>query len=234
MQKAELDAIKRKVVKLMGLATSSNPEEADSALQMAKRLMEKHNIRTIDVDEETNTANVKHAVVDGLTKVKASWEVTLASAIAQCFDGTGVTEKTQTGWQVTFVASASELDIITDLHKRCRRAISKMARDFVAYNKHLGNASKVRTSYCWGMVDTIYKRLKAIYVDVPETRALVLVKQGAVQNRLKELFPHTRKVNGNTKLRSRDAYMQGLQDGHKVQLNKSVQGNGAQQLGATT
>jgi len=231
MVPTEIEKIKKKVIKLLALSTSDNPEEADAALKKAKSFMETYNIRTIDVDEDSSTASVNHEVVQGSTKQKTSWEIQLAAGIAGCFDAQALVAPTEGGWQVTFIASTSELSIITDLYKRVRRAVSRMAREYCLNNKHAGHAQSLRSSYCMGMVVTVYKLLKTIYVDVPETRALVLVKTDAVQTLKKKMFPNTKKYQVNTTLRSREAFERGKADGHRVQLHKGVSGTNTQLLG---
>jgi hypothetical protein len=215
----------------LALATSDNPAEAEAALAKAQLLMEENNIRSIDIDVDTGEANIATEVVRGSTTQQVFWETQLAAGIAHCFDARAITQKIAAGgWRVTFVASASELAIITDLFKRVRRTVSKMGTEFCLWNRHLGSSKTVRHNYCAGMVTTVHNRLRQIYVDTPETRALVLVKEGAIEKHIDNIFGSVKKRTCTTTLKNREAYMRGEQDGHRVQLHKGVNGGSTYQL----
>ncbi len=219
----EIDKIKKRLTKLLALSASPVEAEAEAAMKKCQELMAKYGIRTIDIDEENRTANVKDASVDGTSKQVTTWESTLAAAIAQCLDGKSIIDKTPTGWQVMFIAGNTEIEIIIDLFKRVRRVISKKAKEYAAIN--IGNTKTLKHNYSVGMVSTIYTRLKNIYVDTPSTTALVVIKKDAINTHIKKVVGPTVKRTSNATIRDEQAYRSGMRDGHNVVLNQSIGAN---------
>lgn len=221
LNKEELDKIKRKLTKLLALSSSTNAAEAALAMEKCQELMQKYNIRTVDVDEVNRTADVKDSAVEGYTDKHEQWESKLGAIIASCLDGVAVINlhpRNNAKWQLIFVAGTSEQEIIVDLFKRLRRSISIMAREY-------STRKRERDAYITGMSVTIHERLKKIYaqnIEV-ECRDLVIIKKDAVQNRLKEMFGQLQRHKYRQTQIDRTAYLRGIQDGHKVRLGRSVQ-----------
>jgi hypothetical protein len=119
-----------------------------------------------------------------------------------------------------FIASTSECAIIVDLYKRLRRTISIMGRMYA--KTHEGQAAALKKAYAYGMNDTIYKRLVTIYKDTPDTRALVLVKKSAIQDKMQSLFGDLKHHKASPPT-DKKAFMQGVEDGKQVNLHKSLQ-----------
>ena len=223
----DLKNIQRKLQKLLALSASPNEAEALSAMKKCQTLMEKYNIRTIAVNKETNEANITTTCVKGYTKRHREWESKLAASICNCFDAQGVIQREVDGWNLMFISSASENEIIVGLYKRLRRIISKMSK--IYSNDHEGSSVSLQRSYAFGMIETVHSRLITIYKDIPETRALVLVKKKAIDAKMEELFGKiaTQRMQSPS---NRDAYMQGAVDGKHVNLHKSVRGEKQRQM----
>ena len=219
MNKNNLKRIQLKLQKLLALSASENEAEASLAMEKCRELMTKYGIRTIDVDEETNEVGISTACVDGYTKKHRTWESKLAAAIAGCFDAEALIQRNPHKWNIMFISGESERDIIVDLYKRLRRTISKMSKEYCTYN--IGNNRSLQKSYAFGMIKTIRTRLHTIYLDIPETRALVVIKKQAVDARIKELFPGITKMNF-AKPTNRDAFIKGEIDGKAIQLHKTI------------
>jgi len=226
----ELKKIQGRLKKLLALSASPNEAEAALAMEKCSELMEKYGIRTIDVDEETNETNIATAKVDGYTKKHRAWESKLAAIIADAFDAEAIIQRRTEGWNIMFIAGASERDIIVDLYKRLRRIISQKAKIYARC--HSGHTISLQKSYAFGMIDTIYARLCVIYKDTPDTRALVLVKKGAIDSKVQDMFGKLKK-NKAALPKDRQAFMQGLEDGKNVSLNRSVSGDTQQKVEAT-
>lgn len=226
----DVKKIQGKLQKL--LALSASPNEAEAALAMAKcsELMEKYGIRTIDVNEETNEVGIATARVPGQTKHHRVWESKLAGCIAGCFDAECVLESNGTGWNVMFITTISEQDIIIDLYKRLRRTISFMGKEYA--RTHKGNAAKLQKAYAYGMIVTIKGRLNTIYTEMAKTTALVVVKEQAIANKLEDLFGKDIGKHKGSPARDKGAYMQGMEDGENVNLNKSLGGSAQNQVRA--
>lgn len=240
--------IKDRLKKLLALSASSNENEAQSALRKAQELMGKYNLRTTDVAEDGSGAHVGDQDVNGSTRQKAQWESNLAWNIAHCFDGeaiqSGIHDQyhRQTGWKMTFIAGKSDLEIIIDLYERLRQTIPRMSADYVKGQRRMGNIispKSLHNSYRQGLVATISQRLQQLQVNTkPDPnkpvspggktgKELMIIKEQAVGQRLKKLFPRISRTRIRSSARNGNAYNQGKADGHNISLHRSVKnGNG--------
>ncbi len=209
----------RKLQKLLALSASPNQAEADAAMQKCNKLMREWGIRTIDIDEETNEADICTMCVDGYTKRHRSWESKLAAVISACFDAEAIILRKAHKWSIIFISSASESTIIVELYKRLRRIISQLSKEYC--RTHAGRFTQLQKAYAFGMIETIYERLITIYKDLPETRALVLLKKDAINDMILNLFGNIGK-NRSQDATDRKAYIQGTKDGRGVNLHIST------------
>lgn len=220
----KIQDVQRRLQKLLALSSSSNAAEAEVAMSKASEIMTKHGIRTIDVNLETNTVGVTTYSINGFTSEHESWESTLAGSIADPFDAKAIIHYNikEQRWCLVFVSSISENAIIVDLYKRLRRIISKLSKKYAAENR---GREAMRRAYAIGMVTTIHSRLMSLYKDTENTRALVLVKDKAIHDRIEELFGSI-KDHKSPSIRNKKAYLTGEKDGHSVCLNKSISDTG--------
>lgn len=214
----EIADVQRILQKLLALSASPNAAEAKAAVDKASALMKKYNIRTIDVDTETNEVGVSIAVVPGYTARHQTWESKLAAVLADVFDGEALVQRETGSWNMIFVLSESECVIAVDLFRLLRRTISKMGKEYA--RTHEGHAVSLQKSYNFGMIETIYGRLSLMYKDAPDTRALVLVKKDAIANRIASEFGKVGSLR--TSIKDSRAYARGVQDGKSVSLNKKI------------
>jgi len=218
---AHLTKITKRLQKLLALAASPNVAEAASAMNKAQELMEKYNIRTVDVDIETNTANVSHTVIPGYSRVRSMWQSELGASIAKCFDGTALNVRCTNGpWLTTFIASNTEIEIIKDLYLNLRRTIGRMAK--VYSESRAGDPRTIRNAYAHGIVEVVYWRLKEVYKKMkPEDMALVLCKQESIDKLAASLFNEIKDEKPNKNVCDTEAYYQGLKDGKNVDLSQT-------------
>lgn len=216
---ADVTSITRKLKKLLALSTSPNEAEAISALNKAQELMDRYGIRTIDVDEETNSVDIGTSYVDGYTKRRSAWETKLAATIAGCFDGEAIVEYYKGGWQVMFLASKTDTDIITDLFIRLRRIISKMSTQYAStLDTHKGKAKK---AYCVGAIETLHVRLQRMY-NMSDVNALVVVKKDAIAEEMEKRFGELKQVKDKPPT-DIWAYLQGVEDANDININRTLQ-----------
>lgn len=213
-----IDDIQRRLKKLLALSASPNKAEATLAMAKASEIMEKYNIRTMDVDVDNNTANIATYTLNGYTVEHEKWESALAASIAAPFDAKAIIHynEKENRWCVVFVSSVSESMIIVDLYKRLRRVVSKFSKEYAR-----GKRGAVKDSYAYGMVNTIHTRLTTLYKDTEESRALVLVKDTAIDEKIKSLFGSIKDSKAPTAENKR-AYLTGEKDGYSVSLHKSI------------
>ncbi len=220
----ELGKIQQKLQKLLALSASPNEAEASLAMEKCRAIMEKYDIRTIDVDVDSKEANVKTGKVDGQTKAHCPWEAKLSGVIADAFEARSIAQHNPTGgWHVLFIASASERDIIIDLFKRLRWIINEMANNYCYV--HSCTTRSVKHAYALGMIETIHRRLHSIYrstPDTPSTTDLVLIKKDAIARVFDAEFPDGLDKSTTEPPQDGLAYAQGEIDGEGVPLHKSV------------
>jgi len=219
------ETIVKRLRKLLALSASPNEAEAELALNKAQELMDKYNIRTIDVDEETNSIAIKTSYVYGYSRKRSAWETKLASAIAECLDGEVVVEYIDNKWRVVFIASKTDIEIMTDLFIRLRRIISKMGSQYAnTVDTHKGQAKR---AYCMGAIETIYKRLYRMY-NTQEVNALVVVKKDALQKEMEDMFGKLKKINDKPPV-DIWSYLRGVEDAENIALHKTVQNSKSSQ-----
>lgn len=222
----DIEKIHARLQKLLALSASPNEREALAAMEMCKKLMAKYNIRSVDVDLKTKTANISSLTIPGYSRQRSLWQIELGASIAACFDGKCITSKFNDGsWKLTFIATNTEMILIKDLFIRLRRIIGKMSSIYA--DSRRGNRTILKNSYAHGVVEIIYWRLKEIYKTMkPEDSALVLVKEDSVNKYAYDLFPNLHEdeeLKKNT-IASKLAYREGLLDGAKVNLSRSLNG----------
>lgn len=220
----DVKKIQSKLQKLLALSTSPVEAEAKAAMDKARELMRKYNIREVDIprDDDGGTDFIKTETVDGYTARHAAWESQLAAAICHCFDVECVIQRRPGKWNLMFIGTDSECTIVTDLYKRLRRTISKMS---VAYARSTdGNYARLHKSYAFGMIKTVRDRLVKIYMELPTSTDLVLVKKEAIANKMQELFGGNLRKRKSAQPRDAQAYAQGVEDGKHVSLSRSVNG----------
>lgn len=235
MSDINIDAVKAKLKKLLALAGSDNAHEASLAMERAQTLMEKYNLRTIDVAADGSGAYVGTQEVEGTGEIATTWESQLGWAIAQAFDGEAVRSKLRHGgWKFTFIAGKTDLEIIVDLFARLRETVPRMSRTYLAglpsWEKSHG-ARTLGNNYRLGVVSTINQRLRALRkpaaASTPSNcRDLVVVKNKAVAQRTASLFPRLKQAKPSKARYAAHAYAAGQADGNRVNLGRSISGQG--------
>lgn len=238
MNTEELDKIKRKLTKLLALSASPNESEAALAMEKCQQLMDKYNIRTIDIDPVEMTLDVNQEIVPGMNNRYSSWEATLASAIAACFDSTAIISKFPDGtWTIAFIAGKSDLEFCVNLFKRLRRIISKRSKLYIdivneSYDNIKAkppNSRSAKFSYCQGMITVIYDRLKLIYKNTENqqdttTTSLVVVKENAIKDFTAAKYGEVKKKKPQININNAEAFKQGAVDGKTVPLHRDLYG----------
>ena len=227
----EITSIQRKLQKVLALSASPNKEEAQSAMHKAQHIMEKYNIRTISVDKNTKKTELSIVCVQGYTKKHRTWESKLAASISDCFDAEAILQREPNSWNVMFISSTSENEIIINLYKQLRRIISQMSKQYCESNK--GSFVTLQKAYAFGMIETIHSRLITIYTNSPNTRELVLVKKKAIDDAVFELFGNIHKSKISI-ASDKKAFMRGKKDGKLINLNKSITGKAKRMIKTAT
>ena len=224
--------------KLLALAGSDNPNEAALAMDPAQALLREHDLSVADVALDGSGAYVQECKVSSQGKTLAWWEWQMGGWIAEAFDGQVVRIASQ-GYgradTLHFFAARTDLAIIVDLFDRLRDTINRQAANHAKTVP--GNGRKAGKAYRAGMLNTLGKRLIALRDSTrpaPGSRTatglsgseLLVIKDKAVMQRLCKIYPRFRFIKFGQDIRpdDRTSYAQGLADGHKVNLHRSVDG----------
>lgn len=213
-----------KVLKLLELGdtnNNTNPNERESAMRMAAKLMADYAIDFTDLRDGQKKDNTFIQVdVGSASTQKVSWQSVLAGAIANTFDCKCINRYPPTGWVLTFVGMKSDLEIATFFFKSLRRTVGRMGE---------ANFRKIsdRNNYCFGMVSTISDRLTDLFARREEfipsdCKALVIRKTQELDTFYHKLFPNIRKGSRVQLRGSYAAYNQGSEDGKHVSLNRPI------------
>jgi hypothetical protein len=222
------EVIKERIKKLIALSGSPNEAEASLAMSKCRELMEKYDIRSVDLDETEKTVDVKMVWVKGYNEEHKHWESKLGASIAENFDAQALWKQTEGGWSMIFVATKTDAEFVSYLYKNLRRSISKMAKEYV---KDIpGDTDSIHYNYCLGMCQTIYYRLMKLYKAIPDTKALVPIKKSAIDKALEgwNINPPEK-----SKITDLEAFEKGEEDAEKIGLGRPItQGKERGQLNA--
>lgn len=231
MEQEQLDRIKKTLIKLLALASSPNEHEAALALEKAKELSEKYNIREIDLSEDTKDSFVvDETFVDSMGA--SPWEKHLIMECTVPFDcetilipdgiKLGITTKR---WKGHIMGAPSDVDMAVTLFKSLRRIINGMGLIYAGkLPSHIVGKEKrdIMNSYCTGIVCAVHDKIKAIYLRPQETTtSLVLYKKDKVTEFKNKKYPRLNNLKNNRELDSL-AFYQGFADGEKVGVHTGV------------
>ncbi len=227
-RKQEIISRIMKLLELGNAEKNSNEFEREAAMDKAAKLMAEEAISYEDLraGKPKNNSFVRFDV-DGSTVAKQNWESALAAGISRSFDCQVVNtwaRESDNHWVIAFLGDKGDVEISVFFFKSLRRTITMMAK--------LNADGRGRANYCFGMVLTISERLEALYKKrgefIPsDCTALIVVKKDAVTEFVHQQFP--RLVSGKRIRLGGDiaAYHKGVKDGHKVNLNRPIEGGGS-------
>lgn len=224
-----------KLQKLLALSASDNENEAALAMSKAEKLMRENNLSVADVAMNGSGAHVTSAETAGMTKSVQSWERHLGSCIAHTFNGKAIISRLGRGqgWKFTFVAGRTDLVIIVDLYERLRQSIRRMSKSYVRNNPDpFISPRTLHNSYRIGVVLIIQERLEKLRENTRPDDArnafgmtgneLMVIKDKAVEQRVRKLFPRLKKNATRFSGVDANAYRQGKADGQNISLHRSV------------
>lgn len=217
--------IMKRIQKLLSLgANNDQAHEANNAMKKAAQLAEEHGLALSDVDIDGNVTNVKEDSVDLVHSRYNAWSYPLASVVAECFDCEPIVSRSQYGNTGTmrFIGTPTDLEMTIWYYKLIRLKTIRGAStkfDLVADQKMYGR----------GVLAIMHTRLEEMFkkeqekIRTPETTALVLVKNEAVQEEMDRLYPKLKKHKTSYRMTgSVEAYREGLSDGQKMGLHRGT------------
>lgn len=167
-----------RIRKCLALAASSNPGEAETAMQHARKLMEKYGLERTDVE----LSEIGEAGVDIKTNLSSNWMFHLFHLVQQLLGVTCYIQtyegSTQNG-TVNFIGPKAKLELAQYL---CSVLLRQIRRDRQAYLKRLredpelrmktwfysrGKKSALADAFCTQWLNAVDERLKSLFTDTP-------------------------------------------------------------------
>lgn len=209
-----------KIKKLLSLAKSDNPNEAEAALRQARKLMDMHQL---DINEVHASEAHEELMPSGTSKMPPTWMIRLTQTCASAFgcDIVG-TQSFFEGYQFKFIG----VDIAPELSKYAYevlvRQLLKARKEFVAKQTRCKLATKRRRGeeFANAWIDAVSSKVSDFAgADDQQLTAIKAYKTKHYPN-LNSVPVKRRPTHG----RDGVAYEQGYKAGQTAQLNRGVSG----------
>lgn len=189
-----------RIRKCLALAASSNPGEAETAMQHARKLMEKYGLERTDIE----LSEIGEIYLDVKTNLSSSWMFKLFTLVEQLL---GVTTYIQTyarstqNGRVNFIGPKAKLELAQYL---CTVLLRQIRRDRQAYLKSLredrdlriktwfytrGEKSALADTFCAQWLLAVDSRLKSLFTETP----------AVVNAYVEKMHPDLKTVNGRNR-----------------------------------
>jgi hypothetical protein len=220
--------ILEKIQKLLALA-ADNPDghESKLAAERAADLMAKYDVGIEDIDSHTGKMKqgaVVQETVDVIANFHQIWESSLGNLLCDCFDCKRFIQTVDSKViSRSFLGAKSDVKLAVWFYKYLRLRIAKEAE-----KKY--KTQRDQKSFGIGAVQGLAPRLTEMYkrkVDATpvDSRALVLTKQLAVQERYDEIAKtFTRKNRTYSANNITGAYHHGVEAGKTMSINQQIGG----------
>jgi len=227
---------------------NSSPEEVETALRMAKHLMQKHNLTMDDVAEGASNAN--EITMEGLAERSGApkWEYSMCFVCNNLFDTRSFVRVGDKKFKkkLIFVGYPTDVAISVAVYKLLVLELRKMGNDWSAKNSDQEKTQKMNLTrkhkYLYGVVVTLIRRTETGKDPKDDERTESAGARGdgdsplTVEEMSRAVAISSRKVeeiddwmeenlelkSGSSKKihsKNMDAYLEGLQDGSKVNLD---------------
>lgn len=224
LQEHERERVIRKIKRCLALGSSSNPNEAETALRQARAMMDKYRLSEVDVA----LAEVGEHVCDLGKSRMADWEKVLVGVAAKAFR-CRVIRRTGANVQLIFVGvmPAAELAAYAydSLHAQLQLAKARFRKE------RPGAGARVVNDFCmaWvmGVKSTIASFAEAAPQGEAEANAMIVIgqKESAaidrwIQNSIGKVRSHS--IRGRDM--DADAAARGIAAGQQARINSAMNG----------
>lgn len=242
----DIEKIKERIAKLLAMSKdSSSPEEAAIAAGRARRLMDRHQLDELDIAESIVEDFAERAATRAFANVPSHLSK-LSVAVAKYNDVQAVYEagyvnyrtenrpeaRTKTyGRKIVFRGYKSDVELALMMFEYLVGVMSANCKAYLAgkgYRKYpVGVGSKYKDG--WG--NTVAGRLEAMTVERRQLEgsaamagtSLVLLKEAGVNAKFGEADYKYTPLPAVKDVEAMDARLQGMEDGRKVEIVKSVE-----------
>jgi len=221
------DRVLARVRKLLALASSPEPAEAELAMQKAQELLDRYQLDIVNASVDDEEFFAVFIGTPALRHDKAS--KILAAVLAQHFH-------VQALWVQTWVPAAGKMGSVVEISgRRVNVQSAHYAWDFVcgcierAWQRHQAQVSRrqARTGFRLGMVrgfaDKLTRHQQQQQRDLGEQALIVLRNDVRLQLWWRQRYPHVsrRKVSGSRV--DAHAYAKGREQGEQIVLHRGIE-----------
>ena len=222
MNKDKLMSLIKKLFNLGNKEKNPNQAEAELAMEKAKTLMAKHQIKMSEISMTDPTQNNYNEQEGFEKRVLRDWDKRLAQAVAKVclcniFTTYGNGVKGRLVQKIIFFGLESDTSVAKELYIELRKTLNRMARE-----SYLNKPDQ--RSYMLGVATGLYMRAQSVVKDLNQKEAeqygaLVVIKDHAL-SKAWELLRQQKglKTTKLRRLRFRASYLHGQEDSKKVSL----------------
>ncbi|MDR0556306.1 MAG: DUF2786 domain-containing protein [Treponema sp.] len=213
--KGNLEAVKRRIKKLLALSKSPNENEAMAALAKARELMGERRLG------ESECLYTRHTVK--ATKRPSKWRSVLANAVAPLYYCE--TFRGEYHGELYFYGDSFDAFMAGEMYRYLSRTIEGMSKR----NIRKGASLKYRDKYRLGMACRIAFRIEETGRSAswgPERETKMLAVKKALENEVTLTTEKMKLGAGNA------AFRRGVQAGNGISLNRQATGHGGRYLEA--
>lgn len=225
--------ILEKVKRLFALS-ENNPsqEEAQSALLMARKLLQEHGLTMMDIDvhteKEYNRLGCDDVQLDD-KQCLPSWVIALGGILGLYFDiGCAFTNKRN--WHnISFYGAKVNVKAASSIFPGLVNQIENLAKNYKTWEMHKfkdrGHTRKLRESYILGLIKGFHERLQLEKLKEEEeetTTALAVYNEDLKKEWEKRAGWKLKEPKVKSKIVEKDAFTDGIRDSSKLQLTKGL------------
>lgn len=215
-----------KIRRLLALSHSSNEHEAALAAAKAQELLFKYNLSANDVPgESVRREDFERQFID--VGNGATWRIRLIHAVSKYNFGK-VIVLDRIG-KLALIAEPHNAEVILYIYQYVRNEIDRLADEAWAAQGKVGNARSWKGSFRLGAVQAVADQLKAQRGESEQaddnSRALVLAKDTALAEKVRELYPLLRKNRSSPRIDS-SGWAAGKRAGENISIRRGVKSGG--------
>jgi hypothetical protein len=227
-----------KIRKLLQMTKSPYPEEAATALSMAKDLMLKHKIEMQDLDETTEDI----IEIDFRMTKNQDAEVCLAYWLGKAFFVKAINvktkEKTKILNSIRFIGCKSDVAVSTYIYAYMMNLIDIHSKEYFKElsdeDKAKSTRTKILADYAFGFVTAVNEKLKKMEEDrlaartsteVHDEYMLVISTNALIISHMHENYPNLNEGKDKNILNNENHFINGFIEGEKHGIFRGVESN---------
>lgn len=209
-------------------ANGASEAEAEGAMRLAKKLMEKHGVKLEDIVNKTDAAVDFATMRMSFARTKSLLDKFLAADIAKFCDCEAVANRQRINgkiyWEVVFFGYRVDVELANYIYKVCSSALDG---EWDKYKVTLprGSRAKRRVTFLLGMIDRLVERLEVVEEESPKTGTdLIVLKNQLVTMAFESAFPGAKESFAVVKYNDdQRVYTDGYAAGDTVRFHREME-----------